>query len=89
MNQSVEFLKVIDEVQKREIPEYVLRRAKQSLLDYLAVSSAGAVFQKEKIDNYMGFAMPELGEFNAIGTISLLPILLRTSSILKFSSPHL
>ena len=48
MNQSVEFLKVIDEVQKREIPEYVLRRAKQSLLDYLAVSSAGAVFQKEK-----------------------------------------
>ena len=47
MNQSVEFLKVIDEVQKREIPEYVLRRAKQSLLDYLAVSSAGAVFQKE------------------------------------------
>lgn len=68
MNQSVEFLKVIDEVQKREIPEYVLRRAKQSLLDYLAVSSAGAVFQKEKIDNYMGFAMPELGEFNAIGT---------------------
>lgn len=54
MNQSVEFLKVIDEVQKREIPEYVLRRAKQSLLDYLAVSSAGAVFQKEKIDNYRG-----------------------------------
>jgi mmgE/prpD family protein len=68
MNQSIEFLKAIDELQNKKIPEEVLARAKQSLLDYVAVCSAGAVFQKEKIDNYMAFAMPEAGDFNVIGT---------------------
>lgn len=68
MNQSIEFLRVIDELQNKKIPREVLVRARQSLLDYIAVCSAGAVFQKEKIDNYMTFAMPEAGDFNVIGT---------------------
>lgn len=68
MNQSIEFLKAVNELQNKKIPEEVLARARESLLDYLAVCSAGAAFQKEKIDNYMTFAMPETGEFDAIGT---------------------
>ena len=68
MNQSIEFLQAIDELQHKKIPEEVLARVRQSLLDYLAVCAAGVVFQKEKIDKYMAFAMPESGEFNAIGT---------------------
>lgn len=68
MNQSIKFLQAIDAFHSKDIPKEVLERAKQSLLDYLAVCSAGAAFQKEKIDNYMEFAMPETGEFNTIGT---------------------
>lgn len=67
MNQSIEFLKALDELQKNEIPENVLARARQSLLDYLAVCSAGAFFQKDKLDKYIGFAMPETGDFRVIG----------------------
>lgn len=68
MNQSIKFLKAVEELYNENIPKEVLARTKQSLLDYLAVCSAGATFQKEKIDNYMAFAMLEEGEFNAIGT---------------------
>ncbi|WP_373261713.1 MmgE/PrpD family protein [Hungatella hathewayi] len=67
MNQSIDFLNAIDEFQKKKIPEAVLTRAKQSLLDYLAVCTAGADFQKEKIKRYMAFIMPENGAFRAIG----------------------
>lgn len=51
MNQSIKFLQAIDAFHSKDIPKEVLERAKQSLLDYLAVCSAGAAFQKEKIDN--------------------------------------
>ena len=67
MNQSIGFLNEMDALQKKEIPEAVLTRARQSLLDYVAVCSAGAVFQEEKITRYMAFAMPEDGIFRAIG----------------------
>ena len=67
MNQSIEFLKNINDVWEKGIPEDVMARAKQSLLDYLAVTCAGAMFQKEKISNYMEFAQPEEGEFKVIG----------------------
>lgn len=67
MNQSMEFLQAIDELLHKKIPEDVLARARQSLLDYLAVCSAGTIFQKDKIDNYVAFAMPEVGESSAIG----------------------
>lgn len=67
MNKTQLFLKEIDELQKKEIPEEVLFRARQSLLDYLAVTLAGAEFQEDKIKKYLAFAVPETGNFTAIG----------------------
>lgn len=67
MNRSDAFLAEIDALQKKDIPSRVLDRAKQSLLDYLAVTSAGAAFQREKLERYLSFARPETGEFTVIG----------------------
>ena len=68
MNKSIEFLKAIDTVWNTPVPAEVMERAKRSLLDYLAVTCAGAKFQQEKLDRYFDFAMPEEGKFMAIGT---------------------
>lgn len=68
MNISQEFFSAIDQVAKQPIPEEVMGRAKRSLLDYLAVTCAGACFQKEKIEGYFNFSKPEVGSFKAIGT---------------------
>lgn len=68
MNQSIAFLKRIDEVRAAPIPEAVMARARRSLLDYLAVTCAGAAFQKDKLERYWAFAQPEPGRFRAIGT---------------------
>ena len=67
MNVSERFFRAIDDVAKKEIPEFVLSRAKRSLLDYLAVTCAGVAFQKAKLDKYIAFAQPEEGAFRAIG----------------------
>lgn len=68
MNRSLEYLKAIDDVWNMEVPAEVMARAKRSLLDYLAVTCAGASFQREKLDRYYGFAQPEEGRYRAIGT---------------------
>lgn len=68
MNQSLEFLKAIDEIRQKPIPDDVMARAKRSLLDYLAVTCAGAEFQKDKLVKYYEFAEPEVGKYRAIGT---------------------
>ena len=68
MNRSIEYLKAIDAVWRAPIPEPVMARARRSLLDYLAVTCAGAAFQKDKLKNYFDFAQPEEGQFRAIGT---------------------
>ena len=68
MNVSREYFFAIDKVAKLPIPEPVMQRARQSLLDYLAVTCAGAAFQKEKLCGYFDFAEPEEGRFKAIGT---------------------
>lgn len=68
MNKSLQFLEAIDGVWKTEVPEEVMARAKRSLLDYLAVTCAGAEFQKDKLEKYWEFAQPEEGKFRAIGT---------------------
>lgn len=68
MNVSRDFFYAIDQVAKKEIPALVMARVKRSLLDYLAVTCAGAVFQEEKLKGYFGFAEPEQGRFKAIGT---------------------
>lgn len=48
--------------------EYVMDRARQSLLDYIAVTCAGVKFQKEKIEKYFVFAEPEECCYKVIGT---------------------
>lgn len=68
MNKSVKFLEMIDRVWKTPFPEEVTARARRSLLDYLAVTCAGAEFQREKLEKYFSFAEPENGAFRAIGT---------------------
>lgn len=68
MNVSERFFRAIDDVARQEIPESVIERAKLSLLDYLAVTCAGAVFQKDKNEKYFSFSQPEKGRFEAIGT---------------------
>lgn len=68
MNISREYFNAIDKVAREAIPQKVVDRARQSLLDYLAVTCAGAHFQEAKIEGYYDFAMPETGTFKAIGT---------------------
>lgn len=68
MNRSIEFLKAIDGVYRQDIPAEVMARARKSLLDYLAVTYAGAKFQHDKLQKYFRFAQPEEGGFRAIGT---------------------
>ncbi len=68
MNSSIEFLEAIDGVWKKPMPEQVMARARRSLQDYLAVTCAGAEFQKDKLEKYYAFAQPEEGKFRAIGT---------------------
>jgi len=59
---------MVDDVWNAPIPDEVMARARRSLLDYLAVTCAGAKFQKDKLENYWNFAQPEEGKFRAIGT---------------------
>ena len=68
MNRSIEFLEAIDGVWRKPVPVEVMARARRSLLDYLAVTCAGAEFQKDKLKKYWDFAQPEEGKFRAIGT---------------------
>lgn len=68
MNISQTYFAAINNVAKQTIPDEVMARAKRSLLDYLAVTCAGAHFQKEKIEGYLDFSKPEPGAFKAIGT---------------------
>ena len=68
MNRSIAYLKAIDGVWRTPIPEPVMVRARKSLLDYLAVACAGAAFQKDKLEKYFAFSLPEEGRFRAIGT---------------------
>lgn len=68
MNQSIEFLNMVDDVWKAPIPDEVMERARRSVLDYLAVTCAGAKFQKDKLERYFTFAQPEEGQFRVIGT---------------------
>ncbi len=68
MNRSIEFLSQIDALRQQEIPEEVMARARRSLQDYLAVTCAGAAFQRDKLERYFAFAMPENGAFRVIGT---------------------
>lgn len=74
MNVSEIFLHSLEELRMQEIPQHVIVRAKQSLLDYLAVTSAGAHFQEDKLTNYFDFVVPESGKFTLIGTVKHLTL---------------
>lgn len=65
MNRSEQFLQSVDTLPAA--PAEVMARIRQSLLDYLAVTCAGAKFQEEKNRKYLAFAEPEEGAFRAIG----------------------
>lgn len=59
---------MLDGVWTAPIPPAVMARARQSLLDYLAVTCACAAFQRDKLERYFDFAAPEPGAFRGIGT---------------------
>ena len=61
-------MNAIDRVWNTPVPAKVMERARRSLLDYLAVTCAGAEFQADKLDQYFTFAEPEAGKYRAIGT---------------------
>lgn len=67
MNLTDLFLNRIDEVAQQNIPDSVYLRTKRALLDYIAVTIAGAAFQKDKLNNYVAFANPETGVYRPIG----------------------
>lgn len=66
-NQSEVFFKKYEDICAAEIPSRVMARAKQSLLDYIAVTCAGVQFQTEKIEKYCAFIPPEEGRYRTIG----------------------
>lgn len=68
MNRSLEFLQAVDSVWRMPVSDEVMERSRRSLLDYLAVTCAGARFQEEKLKNYFSFTQPEEGKFRVIGT---------------------
>lgn len=67
MNKTELFLKDIDIVSKKNIPENVLCRAKISLLDYICVTLAGSKYHNQKLQKYFEFSEPEPGNYTAIG----------------------
>lgn len=67
MNESVIFLKKINELSQEGIPGEVMARARQALLDYFAVTLGGSCFQREKLENYINFAQLQDGDCTVIG----------------------
>ena len=67
MSSTMDYLRDIDHIWNLPVPADVMSRARRSLLDYLAVTCAGAAFQKEKLARYIAFAQPEAGDYRAIG----------------------
>lgn len=68
MSISNEFLKNVDVLSNEKKKIGVNPRAFLSLLDYIAVTSAGARFQSDKLKSYCDFIEPETGSFTAVGT---------------------
>lgn len=65
---TLKIFEEVDDVWKTPIPNEIIARARKSLLDYLAVTCAGAKFQNDKLKRYYSFALPEEGMFKVIGT---------------------
>ena len=67
MNITEKLLHSIEAVAEKEIPKSALDRAKRSLLDYVAVTTAGAKANEEKLVKYFADAKPEPGNSTLIG----------------------
>lgn len=67
MNITDLFLNNIKKFADREIPSSALHRAEQSLLDYIAVTSAGSKYNEEKLTKYFLEVKPETGNSTLIG----------------------
>lgn len=66
-NLTLGFLEQIDAVARLPVPDKVMVRARQSLLDYICTTLAGSKYCEEKMKNYFEFAEPEDGRYTAIG----------------------
>lgn len=66
-NLTQQFLESIEAVAEKEIPEVAIARAKRSLMDYLAITAAGAATNREKLKTYFAQAEPEAGKYTLIG----------------------
>lgn len=67
MTKTEQFLRSIETFAEQEIPKSVLDRAKRSLLDYIAVTTAGAKANEKKLLKYFLDATPESGNSILIG----------------------
>ena len=67
MTITEQFLRSIETFAEQEIPKSVLDRAKRSLLDYIAVTTAGAKANEEKLLKYFLDVIPEPGNSILIG----------------------
>lgn len=67
MNKTKLFLDEIHRIYLSPVSPAVINRAKQALLDYLAVASAGAHFMEDKLKKYLSFIEPEKGIYTTIG----------------------
>lgn len=67
MNITDRFLNDIDELFKKEIPTRALERTRKSLLDYIAVTIAGAKINVKKLADYFSFINSEKGNCTLIG----------------------
>lgn len=67
MNKTRSFLQQIHCLSEKTVPNVVMNKAKLSLLDYIAVTIAGAHSIKDKLNKYISFSEPEEGIYNAIG----------------------
>lgn len=67
MNITEKFLHSIEAVAEKEIQQSALDRAKRSLLDYIAVTTAGAKAYEAKLKQYFIEADPEPGRSTLIG----------------------
>ena len=53
-NRTSEFLEAIDKAFEAEIPQHVLTRTRQALMDYIGVTFAGRAVMKERIESLTG-----------------------------------
>lgn len=67
MNLTDSFLNEIKTLYEAEISDHVFQHSKLALLDYLAVSIAGAKSQQDKLKTYIEVAEPEPGKFTVFG----------------------